>query len=106
MDNAASTGKGESTPPRSLSIVLNTLQMEEENSGCPPFLLSFEVFNYNVHNYLADSSATSNVMLLSISRKITAQWSETSTRIIQLDQRSVPTIGELRDVIISVSHDS
>ena len=100
MDSAASTNKGASTPPGSLSTVLNTLRMEEENSGCPPFLLYFEVFNYNVHNCLVDFGAVANVMPLSIAKKINVQWSETSARIIQLDRTSVPTIGELRDVII------
>jgi len=36
--------------------------MEEENSIFPPFQLSFEIFNYNVHNYLADSGTGGNVM--------------------------------------------
>lgn len=47
-----------------------------------------------------------NVMPLSIANKINAQWSETSARIIQLDRTSVLAIGELRDVIIRLSHDS
>ena len=106
MDIATSIGKGESTPPRSLSTVLNTLWMEEESSGCPPFLLSFEFFNYNVHNYLVHSSVIANIMPLSIARKMNSQWSETSMRIIQLDRKLVPDIGELRDVIIQLSHDS
>jgi len=46
--------------------------MEEANLGCPPFLLLFNVFNYNVHNFLVDSGATANVMPLSIAKKITA----------------------------------
>lgn len=65
-DNATSTSKGESTPPRSLSTTLNTLWMEEVNSGCPPFLLYFEILNYNFHNCLVDSGTKSNVMCLSI----------------------------------------
>jgi len=100
IGSAASTRKGASTPPRLPSIVLNTLRMEEANSGFSPFLLSFKVFNYNFHNYLVDSSAATNVMLLSITKKINARWSETSARIIQLDKTSVPAIGELQDVII------
>ena len=35
-----------------------------------------------------------------------AWWSETSTRIIRLDRTLVPSIGELQDVIIRLSHDS
>lgn len=50
VDNTTSTSKGASTYPSSLTIVLNTLQMEEENSIFPPFSLSFEIFNCNVHN--------------------------------------------------------
>jgi len=73
MDNAASTSKGASTPPESLSTMLNTLQMEEENLGFPPFLLSFDVFNYNFHNYLVASGTTANIKLLSIANNINAQ---------------------------------
>jgi hypothetical protein len=38
----------------------------------PPFLLTFEVFNINLHNCLVDSRASSNVMPLSISKKLNA----------------------------------
>ena len=31
-------------------------------SVTPPFLLTFEIFNNNVHNFMVDSSASSNVM--------------------------------------------
>jgi len=80
--------------------------MEEVNSGFPPFLLSFKVFNYDVHNCLVDSGMAANVMLLSIAKKINARWSEKSARIIQLDRTSITTIGELQDMIIQLSHDS
>lgn len=105
-DSAASTSKGEITPLRSLSTMLNKLRMEEENSGFPPFLLSFEFFNCNFHNCLVDYDVAVNVMPLSIANKINAQWSETFARNIQLDRTSVPSIGELRDMIIRISHDS
>jgi hypothetical protein len=36
------------------------------NPFVPPFLLTFEVFNINLHNCLVDSGASSNVMPLSI----------------------------------------
>lgn len=105
-DSAASASKGASTPPWSLSIVLNMLQMEEENSDYHPFLLSFKIFDYNDHNCLVDYGAAANIMPLSIAKHINAQWSETSTRIILLDQTLVPAIGELRHMIIWLSHDS
>jgi len=59
--------------------------MDEENLSFPPLLLSFQGFNYNVHNFFDDSSATTNIMPLSIAKKINAQWSETYAQIIQLD---------------------
>lgn len=105
MDSAASTSKGARTPPRSLSNVLKTLWMEEENSNCPPFHLSFETFNYNIHIYLVDSSVVANIMPLFIAKKIKAQWNETSARIIQLDQASVLAIGELQYVTIWLYQD-
>jgi hypothetical protein len=36
----------------------------------PPFLLTFEVFNRNLHNCLVNSGASSNVMPLSICKKL------------------------------------
>ena len=35
----------------------------------PPFLLTFEIFNHNVHNCLVDSGASVNVMPLSVCKK-------------------------------------
>jgi len=93
--SAASTSKGASTSPGSLTTVLNTLRMEDANFVCPPFLLSFEIFNCNVHSCLVDSGASANVMPLSIAKRINAQWSKTSTQIIQLDRICILAIGEL-----------
>jgi len=31
-------------------------------SHIPPFLITYEIFNRNVHNYLVDSEASSNIM--------------------------------------------
>ena len=35
-----------------------------------PFLLTFEIFNHNVHNCLVDSGASINVMPISVCKKI------------------------------------
>ena len=35
----------------------------------PPFLLTFEIFNHNVHNCLVDSGASVNVMPISVCKK-------------------------------------
>ena len=39
----------------------------------PPFLLTFEIFNHNMHNCLVDSEASVNVMPLSVCKKINGQ---------------------------------
>lgn len=54
IDSNTSSNKGSTKSPDSLAYVINTLHMEEENSFFPPFLFSFEIFNFNVHNYLVD----------------------------------------------------
>ena len=36
----------------------------------PPFLLTFEIFNYNVHNCLVYSGATINVITISVCKRI------------------------------------
>ena len=57
------------------------IQLEEEEIGetsvggkpkckTPPFLLTFEIFNHNVHNCLVDSGASFNVMPLSVCKNI------------------------------------
>lgn len=51
--------------------------MEEVNLLYLPFLLSYEIFNFNVHN-LVDSGASVNVMTFSISMKVNARGSKTS----------------------------
>lgn len=88
-DSATSTSKGASTPLGSLSTMLKTLWMEEENSIFPPFLFSFEIFNYNFHSCLVDLGTIAKVMLLSIAKRINAKWSKTSAQILTLNQKSV-----------------
>ena len=39
----------------------------------PPFLLTFEIFNHNVHNCLIDLGASVNVMPLSVCKRINGQ---------------------------------
>ena len=38
----------------------------------PPFLLTFEIFNMNVHNFLVDYDTSSNVMPYVVAKKINA----------------------------------
>ena len=60
--------------------ILNT------RKNVPPFLLTFEIFNINVHNFMVDSGASSNVMPWSVCQKINAEVEPSSLKIIQLDR--------------------
>ena len=70
-----------------------------------PFMLSFENFNQNVHNFLVDSRASSNVMPLYICKTINGQPTPSPSRIIQLDRYVVKVIGEMKDVLIRLYTD-
>jgi hypothetical protein len=48
----------------------------------PPFLLTFEIFNRNVHNCMVDSDASSNVMSISVYHKINAEVQPSDLKII------------------------
>jgi hypothetical protein len=69
----------------------------------PPFLLTFEIFNKNVHNCMVDSGASSNVMPWSVCQKINAKVEPSSLKIIQLDRTAVKVMGELKNVLIRLS---
>ena len=57
----------------------------KSRSQTPPFLLTFDIFNRNVHNCLVDSGASSNVIPYSVCKKLNAQPKIFKTKIIQLD---------------------
>jgi hypothetical protein len=69
------------------------------NHFVPPFLLTFEVFNRNLHNFLVNSGASSNVMSLSICKKLNATPLKSDKNVIQIDRTQVNVIGELKDVV-------
>jgi ribonuclease HI len=69
----------------------------------PPFLLTFEIFNRNVHNCMVDSEALSNVMPWSVCQNINTEVEPSSLKIIQLDRTDVKVIGELKNVLIRLS---
>jgi hypothetical protein len=59
----------------------------------PPFLLTFEVFNKNLHNFLVNSGASYNVMPLDICKKINAVTLKRDKHVIQLDRTQVKDMG-------------
>ena len=69
----------------------------------PPFLLTFEVFNKNLHNCLVDLGASSNVIPLSICNKLNAVPLKSDKHVIQLDITQVKVMGELKDVMIRMA---
>jgi hypothetical protein len=69
----------------------------------PPFLLTFEIFNRNLHNCMVDSGASSNIMPWSVFQKINAEVQLSILKIIHLDRTSVKVIGELKNVLIRLS---
>jgi hypothetical protein len=78
----------------------------KSKSQTPPLLLTFEIFNRNVHNCLVDSGASSNVMPFSFCKKLNAQSKMCRTKIIQLDRSHVKVMGELKDLMIQLSSNS
>jgi len=66
----------------------------------PPFLITFEIFNMNVHKCLEDSSALSTVMPYAIAKRLHVLLEKIGTRIMQLDRTNVKVIGELKDVLV------
>ena len=72
-------------------------------SHTPPFLLTYEIFNKNVHNCLIDSGASTNILPRSICAKLNVQPQKSAVRIVQLDRSQVEVIGELNQVTIRLS---
>ena len=64
-------------------------------SHTPSFLLTYEIFNKNVHNCLIDSGASTNILPRSICAKLNVQPKKSAICIVQLDRSQVEVIGEL-----------
>ena len=75
-------------------------------SVTPPFLLTFEIFNNNIHNYMVDSGTSSNVMPFSVCQKLNVDPKKSNIQIVQLDRSKVRVLGEMRNVLIRLSVDS
>ena len=75
------------------------------SKGTPPFLLTFEIFNKNVHNCIVDSGASYNLMPLSVSKNMNATWETYVIQIVQLDRSKVQVVGKLKNVLHRLSVD-
>ena len=69
----------------------------------PPFLLTFEVFNRNLHNCLVGYWVSSNVMPLAVCNKLGVVPLKSDKHVIQLDRTQVKVMGELKDVMIKIA---
>ena len=69
----------------------------------PPFLLTLEILNHNVHNCLVDSGSSVNVMPLAVCEKINGKPKPTTWEVTQLDRTNVKVVGEMEDVLIRLS---
>ena len=78
----------------------------KENLDTPPFLLTLEILNYNVHNCLMDSGAAVNVMPLEICKNINGQLESTPREVTQLDRTCVKVVGELKNVLIRLAENN
>ena len=70
----------------------DTLIGKKSKSTTLPFLLTFEIFNRNVHNCMIDSGASSNVMPYSVCKKLNAKPTPCEIQISQLDRSKVKII--------------
>ena len=66
----------------------------------PPFLLTLEILNHNVHNCLVDSGLSVNVMPLAVCKNINGQPKPTTWEFTQLDRTNLKVVGEMEDVMI------
>lgn len=84
--------------PNDIALIRGTL-----GSHTPLFLLTYEIFNKNLHNFLVDSEASSNILPKSICEKLNVQPQKSIVRIVQLDRSQFEVIGELNHVTIRLS---
>ena len=96
-NDSTATEKGKATIGKASLIGKNS------KSTTPPFLLTFDIFNRNVHNCMVDSGASSNVMPLSVCKKLNGKYVPSNSQITQLDRTNVKVVGEMKDVLVRIA---
>jgi hypothetical protein len=99
VDNFANSTIGFVNNKHESTIVPST---QRNKSNVPPLLLTFEIYNINVHNCMVISRASWNVMPLSVSKKINVDIKPSEIQIVHLDHTNVKIVGELKDVLITL----
>ena len=75
----------------------------KSKSMTPPFLITFEILNMNVHNCVVNSSASSTMMLYTITKRLHVIPEKTGTRIMQIDRTNAKVIRVLKYVLIRMA---
>ena len=87
------------TPPTNVTDKVDPTDIDliggKSRYHTPPFLLTYEVFNKELHNCLVDSRASSNILPKSICAKLNVQPQKSAVCIVQLDRSQVEVISEL-----------
>jgi hypothetical protein len=89
--------------PKSQVVVNASLSGKRSRSTTPPFMVTFEIFNRNVHNCMMDFGASSNVIPFKVCEKLNVKPEQSDIQIIQLDRTKVKVIGELKNILIRMS---
>lgn len=71
LDTSSKTIENKKEDKAMLKSTINAASIgTHSKSQTPPFLLTFEIFNFNVHNCLVDTGASSNAMPYFVCQKI------------------------------------
>ena len=71
----------------------------------PPFLLTFDIFHRNVYNCMINSKECLNVIHVSVCIKLNTAWESFPTQIVQLDRSRLKVLGELKNLVLTLSID-
>ena len=85
-----------------LETYSNPDSLKPSGKRTPPFLLTFEIFNKNIHNCMIESGSSSNVMSLYVCKKLNASCEPYPTQIVQLDISRVRMVGELNNDLLTL----
>lgn len=64
----------------------------------PPFLLTIRMFGKNLHNYLLDSRASTNVMPFTVCQALGITPTPSNSKVTQLDKNEINLVGELNRI--------
>eukprot|EP00253_Pinus_taeda_P006092 PITA_06092 len=92
-------------PPGRVEAIDAVLIGDGSNSHTPPFLLTYEIYNRNIHNCLINSRESSNIIPVSICSKLNIEPQKSAIHIVQLDRTKVQVLGEINFVTIRLSVD-